>query len=60
MYYDSVTGTSHSAEWEQIELSNPAEFLRVGENVLTIHAINASLGSGGFSIDAELVSPSGE
>ena len=57
-FYDSLTGSNdHEAQWERLELSDPAEFLKVGDNILTIHALNARLNSSDFSIDAQLFSP---
>jgi hypothetical protein len=47
----------HEAEWQDIPLENPADFLLEGENVLAIHAINQNRNSSDFSIDAELISP---
>ncbi len=47
----------HEAQWQDITLDNPADFLLEGENVLAIHAINQHPSSSDFSIDAELISP---
>jgi len=44
---------SHEAGWTQVDVSPGV--LRVGHNVLAIHALNTSLGSSDFSIDAELI-----
>ena len=47
----------HEAQWQDIPLENPTDFLLEGENVIAIHAINQNLNSSDFSIDAELLSP---
>ncbi len=57
--YDD-TGTNHEAEWEYVELSNPAAFLTQGENIICVHALNASITSSDFSIDAQLYIPSAQ
>ena len=49
--------TSHEAEWEEILIPNPKSLLRVGKNVLAVHAVNAALASSDFSFDAALFIP---
>jgi hypothetical protein len=51
----SRTTNNHEAAWETITLLQPARFLRPGNNVLAILAINGTLTSSDFSIDAALV-----
>jgi len=47
----------HEAAWEEIVISNPVEILKPGKNIIAIHALNTTLGSSDFSIDAELSTP---
>lgn len=51
---------NHEAAWEEVPIPNPAAALRPGKNVLAIHALNQSLTSSDFSIDAALLVPGGE
>ncbi len=61
--YDDLTDvTDHEAEtYEEVVLSGPYDFLVSGENVIAVHALQATEGSSDFSIDvsvtAELLSP---
>ena len=48
---------NHEATWEEAEILDPGSILRVGENVLAIHALNSSTGSSDFSIDAAMLVP---
>ncbi len=48
---------SHEAAWEEVVISNPHEILQPGKNLIAIHALNTTLGSSDFSIDAELRTP---
>jgi len=48
---------SHEAAWEEVVVSNPGEVLNPGKNIIAIHALNTTLGSSDFSIDAELRTP---
>ena len=50
---------NHEAAWEEVVIPNPDEILNVGKNIIAIHALNATLGSSDFSIDAELRTPDG-
>ena len=45
---------NHEAVWEEVVISNPGELLNPGKNIIAIHALNTTLGSSDFSIDAEL------
>jgi hypothetical protein len=56
LLYNSFA-SNHEAAWEEFELSNPAEMLNLGRNIIAIHALNTTLGSSDFSIDAELRTP---
>jgi hypothetical protein len=47
-------GINHEAAWEEVTLADPAGILVEGLNILTIHALNTTLDSSDFSIDAEL------
>ena len=48
---------SHEAAWEEFLISNPDKLLQSGKNIIAIHALNTTLGSSDFSIDAELRTP---
>ena len=48
---------SHEAAWEEFLISNPDKLLQPGKNIIAIHALNTTLGSSDFSIDAELRTP---
>ena len=48
---------NHEAAWEEVVIPNPSEILRTGKNIIAIHALNTTLGSSDFSIDAELRTP---
>ncbi len=48
---------NHEAAWEEVVIPNPGEILRTGKNIIAIHALNTTLGSSDFSIDAELRTP---
>ncbi len=50
------TASNHEAsEWDQYDITDPLMFPVAGTNVLAIHAINQSLSSSDFTIDAELI-----
>jgi lamin tail-like protein/concanavalin A-like lectin/glucanase superfamily protein/CotH protein len=51
------TANDHEAAWESYEIANPEYYLQLGKNILAIHALNRTLGSTDFSIDASLYSP---
>jgi len=51
------TGTNHEAAWEEILVNNASNVLIGGTNIIAIHALNATLGSSDFSIDAEIKTP---
>jgi hypothetical protein len=51
------TGINHEAAWEEILVNNASNVLVGGTNVIAIHALNASLRSSDFSIDAEIKTP---
>ena len=51
------TASNHEAEWENIVIEDAHTFLVEGSNVVAIHALNQSITSSDFSIDAELSSP---
>jgi hypothetical protein len=42
----------HEAEWEQVTLPTPYNYIVEGENIIAVQAINSSLTSSDFSIDA--------
>ena len=48
---------NHEAVWENVVISNPGAILKPGKNIIAIHALNTTLGSSDFSIDAELRTP---
>jgi hypothetical protein len=45
---------NHEAEWEQVTLPMPYEYIVEGENIIAVHALNASLDSSDLSIDVAL------
>jgi hypothetical protein len=48
---------NHEAVWEEVVISNPDKILQPGKNIIAIHALNTTLDSSDFSIDAELRTP---
>ena len=52
----NATGNNHEAEWEEFILTGVNAYILGGTNVIAIHALNGSLGSSDFSIDASLES----
>jgi hypothetical protein len=56
-YNDIGAARDHEVEWETLELTGAMTYLTEGENLLAIQAMNRSLGSSDFSIDAELGTP---
>jgi hypothetical protein len=58
--FDARARTGREARWDHVDLRNPRSFLREGANLLAIQALNASLSSADFSIDAELFVPGSE
>ncbi|MEM7230633.1 MAG: lamin tail domain-containing protein [Planctomycetota bacterium] len=51
---------SHEAAWVEEDVPNPAGLLEVGQNVLSVHALNTTLNSSDFSIDATLFIPASD
>ncbi|MEE2947579.1 MAG: lamin tail domain-containing protein [Verrucomicrobiota bacterium] len=49
--------SNHEATWEEVQIPSPGELLKEGKNIIAIHALNATLSSSDFSIDAELRTP---
>ena len=47
----------HEAKWEEILIQNTEGIINSGENIIAVHALNATRGSSDFSIDAELRTP---
>ena len=47
-------GVNHEATWEEVIIPDPAGILVEGLNIMAIHALNTTLNSSDFSIDAEL------
>jgi len=45
---------NHEAEWEQVTLPVPYDYIVEGENIIAVHALNSSLDSSDFSIDVAL------
>ena len=48
---------NHEAAWEEVDIPSPGSILKEGENIIAIHALNATLNSSDFSIDVELRTP---
>ncbi len=55
--YNAVAQVHEATRWEEMIIKNAPQFLRVGENVLAIHAINQNVANDDFSFDADLVIP---
>ncbi len=56
--FDDFAGRSHEAnDFEDYPIPNPQGVLNVGENVIAIHAFNASIRSSDFSVDARIFIP---
>ncbi len=51
------TASNHEAEWEGAIIGNAGSYLVEGNNVIAIHALNQSITSSDFSIDAAVLSP---
>jgi len=45
---------NHEAGWEQVTLPMPYDYIVEGENIIAVHALNASLDSSDLSIDVAL------
>ncbi len=59
--FDATASRSHEArEFEDVVLNGAGDLLRVGENLIAVHALNVTLGSNDFSIDARLFVPGSE
>ncbi|MBN1443108.1 MAG: lamin tail domain-containing protein, partial [Planctomycetes bacterium] len=58
--FDSLASGSGEARWTNIEIPRPAQFLRAGQNVLAVHAMNRTITSADFSADAALFLPGSE
>ena len=54
--YNSTSGQSHEAEWEDVQLTGLSNILVSGTNTLAIHALNQAITSSDFSFDVELLS----
>ena len=56
--HDETALRGREARWAEYVIANPSLALRPGENVLAIHALNATITNTDFSIDAEIFVPS--
>jgi hypothetical protein len=54
--FNSTASGAFEPEWQRFVLTDTS-MLRVGDNILAIHALNQSLGSSDVTIDAELRTP---
>lgn len=63
--YDDTTGvTDHEADWqtgtyEEVVLTGPYDYLVNGNNVIAVHALQATEGSSDFSIDVSITAELG-
>lgn len=57
--YNSVSGTSHEAEWETELLTGVSQYLVLGENTLAVHIINGTISSSDLSFNLQLSVPDG-
>ncbi|HEV8612020.1 MAG TPA: choice-of-anchor X domain-containing protein, partial [Gemmatimonadales bacterium] len=58
--FNATAARPAEARWQEFLLPNPALYLREGENVVAVHAMNSPLTSNDFSIDLEVFSPGAE
>jgi len=60
--YDDTTGEPYvpEAQWQDIPVPEPYDFLRNGTNVLAVHTINQSANSSDLSIDVTLTASTGD
>jgi hypothetical protein len=56
-WYATSLRLDRKASWYDVKIPGARQLLRPGRNVLAIHALNATIGSGDLSIDARLVAP---
>ncbi len=56
----NALATSHEMAWETAVLTNPAAYLRAGQNVIAVHAVNAAKASSDFSFDLKLYVPAAD
>ena len=54
--YDDLAN-NHEAVWDEVIVNNAGNILIGGTNIIAVHALNATLNSSDFSIDAELKTP---
>ncbi len=58
--FHNSSAVNHDASWDEILITNPAEYLQPGSNVVAIHVLNSSFSSSDLSIDIELFVPGSE
>ncbi|MGH9361150.1 MAG: CotH kinase family protein, partial [Thermoanaerobaculia bacterium] len=55
--FNATALVHEAARWEELTLPRATDYLREGENLLAVHAINQSIANDDFSFDLELVVP---
>jgi CotH kinase protein/Lamin Tail Domain len=55
--YNSTSGATHDAAWEEITLTGASNYLLVGTNTIAVHVLNTSLSSSDLTFNLELRIP---
>ena len=55
--YDSTSGNTNEAIWEEILLTNASQYLVTGSNTVAVHVLNETIGSSDLSFNLELRIP---
>jgi hypothetical protein len=55
--FNSTSGETHDAAWEEITLTNASAYLVAGTNTIAVHLLNTSTGSGDLTFNLELSLP---
>ncbi len=56
--FNSTSGNSHEAAWEELILTGASQYLGLGTNTIAVHVLNESSGSSDVSFNLELSIPS--
>ncbi len=56
---DTASAVGSEGTWYEVELTNAANFLREGENVVAVRLLNQSITSSDAGFDVELIRPAG-
>jgi hypothetical protein len=55
--YNSTSGVTHDAAWEEITLTNASSFLVAGVNTIAVHVLNTQITSSDLTFNLELSVP---